>query len=133
MKHLLEDVCAGSSEIPASAGTATVIAASAAGVASSVNVRRRMVSMPPGSGCAALLTVTGEIARRSGVASSADVLGLARGQSRPHRGDPHRALDRAVALLAHDVQRAVLDLLVDAADVLADHAERDQLDAADQQ
>ncbi len=49
------------------------------------------------------------------------------------RGDASVGVARAVALLAHDVQRAVLDLVVDAPDVLADHAERDQLDAAEQQ
>ncbi len=38
-----------------------------------------------------------------------------------------------VALFAHDVQRPVLDLVVDTAHVLADHAQRDQLDAAEQQ
>ena len=44
MKHLLDAVwAAGPSEMPASAGTATVIAPSTAGVASKVNVRLRMV------------------------------------------------------------------------------------------
>ena len=38
-----------------------------------------------------------------------------------------------IELLPHDVQRAVLDLLVDPPHVLADHADRDQLDAAEQQ
>ena len=35
--------------------------------------------------------------------------------------------------LAHDVQRPLLDLVVDAPDVLADDAHGDELDAADQQ
>jgi hypothetical protein len=49
MKHFEEAVwAAGRIEIPASAGTATVIAPSTVGVASSVRVRRRMVwNAPP--------------------------------------------------------------------------------------
>src|SRR5215218_8008473 len=35
--------------------------------------------------------------------------------------------------LAHDVQRALLDLLVDPADVLAEDPDRDQLHAAEEQ
>ena len=38
-----------------------------------------------------------------------------------------------VAAAAHEVQRPALDLVEDAADVLADQADRDQLDAAEQQ
>src|SRR5271157_2303694 len=65
-----------------------------------------------------------------------DALGRARGESRTsarRRGDHTPRGGRAVALVADDVQRTVLDLVVDATDVLADHAERDQLDAAQQQ
>ncbi len=66
---------------------------------------------------------------------SADALGHARRQPCAHGtiGTAASASRRSVALLAHDVQRAVLDLVVDAAHVLPDHPERDQLDAAQQQ
>src|SRR5207253_2267483 len=45
-----------------------------------------------------------------------------------------RLLDAVEAkLVGDDVERAALDLIVDAADILADDAEGDQLDAAEEQ
>ena len=66
--------------------------------------------------------------------ASGDPLAHPRGE--PGAGDGrHRAAHvlGAVALVADDVEGAVLDLVVDAPDVLADDAEGDQLDAAEQQ
>src|SRR5207253_4383423 len=76
-------------------------------------------------------------ARRGARRASALADALARACGQPRAGAPEQAragpAGGGVALLTHDVERPVLDLVVDAPDVLADHAERDQLDAAEQQ
>ena len=69
---------------------------------------------------------SGRRRRRRGPRSSALASGAGGARGR-------RLVGSRFARLAHDVQRAALDLVVDAPDVLADHAERDQLDAAEQQ
>src|SRR6266511_1681387 len=87
------------------------------------------------------LEISGEIERRLLHISSAPyaiygtLLPRVRLRNSPVGNDPARRRLRPlgeVLALADDVERTALHLVVDVADVLADHAEHDQLDAADE-